>query len=192
MKYPGKTKPFFYGFTMVELLIVVVVLALLTLVSGTMYTATMKTARDGKRKVDLENIRSALEVYRSDNSTYPDVTFPTSLASVLNLTKQYITMPTDPKNHLNYYYNSADCQTINSVNICNSYVLAVRLENPPASVPVACSGLTDDSTGKDACFDTAGASAQCSYCLDPYGLLPVSATTSEGDGVGEIQLPANE
>lgn len=93
------------GFTLVELLIVVVMLALLTVVSGTAYIATMKTVRDGRRKVDLENIRSALEVYKSDNSTYPIVqgatTKGTTLGSFLDPTtgKKYLTMPTDPKNN---------------------------------------------------------------------------------------------
>lgn len=190
---------------MVELLIVVVVLALLTLVSGVTYVATMKTARDGKRKVDLENIRSALEVYRSDNSTYPYVSYypleTQSLRDILDPSsgKKYISLPTDPKTKQDYFYIAQDCQPINGVQICNSYNLAVTLENYPSSTPpsTTCSTLHPDPTspGEYACYDptiTTPTRTKCSYCLDPYGLLPVSATTTEGEGVGEIQLPANE
>ena len=197
MKYSKISQPTYYGFTMVELLIVVVVLALLTLVSGTTYLATMKTARDGKRKVDLENIRSALEVYKSDNSTYPILSWgpgpSTTLSTYLDPSsgKKYITMPTDPKNHSDYYYVQADCTTFTSgQEVCNSYILAVSLENPPTTVPPAtCSGLKIPDCSVYACKDTTGSPTKCTYCLDPYGQLPVSA---ESDGGEEIPLPANE
>ena len=186
---------------MVELLIVVVVLALLTLVSGTTYIATMKTARDGKRKVDLENIRSALEVYRSDKSTYPVLTDKTTgqvyvLRDLLDpsVGKKYITLPTDPTTKLDYHYEPADCTDIGTpiITVCNSYIIATRLENAPKTAPSAtCTQLVAPS-GKPACIDDSNGSAECNYCLDPYGLLPVSAAQSEDEGVGEIQLPANE
>lgn len=171
------------GFTLVELLIVVVMLALLTVVSGTAYIATMKTVRDGRRKVDLENIRSALEVYKSDNSTYPIVqgatTKGTTLGSFLDPTtgKKYLTMPTDPKNNLDYYYTEAGCTTFaTGSTICNSYILATTLENTPKTPPsTACSDLKTPDLKAYACSDAAGAAAQCTYCLDPYGLVPVSA-----------------
>jgi general secretion pathway protein G len=197
------SKQSIYGFTMVELLIVVVVLALLTLVSGTTYLATMKTARDGKRKVDLENIRSALEVYKSDNSTYPILSSgpgpSTTLSTYLDPSsgKKYITMPTDPKNHSDYYYVQADCTTFTSgQEVCNSYILAVTLENSPSTVPSGtCSGLkTPDGTAY-ACRDTTGAPTKCSYCLDPYGQISVSASDTQdaiqNPGETLITLPPN-
>ena len=186
-----------YGFTMVELLIVVVVLALLTLVSGTTYLATMKTARDGKRKVDLENIRSALEVYKSDKSTYPLLTDPITkvdytLRQILDpsIGKKYITLPSDPKNKLDYYYEPADCTTFASgQQVCNSYILAVQLENEPTdSSKDACINLVAPN-GKPACTDTAGGSSACNYCLDPYGQLKSSTSTDDSDlNPGEILL----
>ncbi len=161
------------GFTLVELLIVIIVLALLTVVSGTAYTATMKTARDGRRKIDLESIRSALEVYRSDYSSYPDVTYPALLSSVLDPeppAKKYITMPKDPKTKTDYYYIPADCELINGVTICNSYILAVALENDPGNASETCVGLTLPS-GDSACTDTESNPIACNYCVDPYGQL---------------------
>jgi general secretion pathway protein G len=168
-----QTLPTRSGFTLVELLIVIIVLALLTVVSGTAYTATMKTARDGRRKIDLESIRSALEVYRSDHSTYPDTEDgSSSLASFLETgSKKYISMPKDPKTKTDYYYIPADCEEINSVNICNSYILAVALENDPGNPPDECTGLFLPTTGDFACRDTENNAAMCNYCVDPYGQL---------------------
>jgi len=62
------------GFTLVELLISASIIAILAGVT----IAVLKPshfygkARDGKRKADLEQIRSALEMYRTDAGSYPD------------------------------------------------------------------------------------------------------------------------
>ncbi len=60
------------GLTLIELLIVLALLSVLITVGITSYIRSQKNARDSKRKVDLENIRQALELYRFDNaSVYP-------------------------------------------------------------------------------------------------------------------------
>jgi general secretion pathway protein G len=181
MKKTIKFYPYIHGFTMVELLIVVVMLGLLTLISGTAYISTMKTSRDGRRRVDLENIRGALEVYRSDNSTYPYVRhYPsasTPLSGILDPLsgKKYITMPKDPKTGLDYFYVSTDCSLIGGVNICNSYILASTLENPVTNpVPSANCQAVTVQPGIYACFNPNASPptvTKCSYCLDPYGHL---------------------
>ncbi len=38
------------------------------------YSQTNKKARDAKRKADIESIRSALELYRTDQGRYPSLT----------------------------------------------------------------------------------------------------------------------
>lgn len=174
MEKRTQTLPIPSGFTLVELLIVIVVLALLTVVSGTAYTATMKTARDGRRKIDLESIRSALEVYRSDHSTYPDTEDgSSSLASFLETgSKKYISMPKDPKTKTDYFYSPASCETIGTAIVCNSYILAVALENDPGNASNECSSLSEPTNNNIlACKDTAGTAATCNYCVDPYGQL---------------------
>ena len=47
------------GFTLIELLIVIVIIGILMSVLLVSYQGTRRTARDGKRKADLEQIRSA-------------------------------------------------------------------------------------------------------------------------------------
>jgi len=59
------------GFTLVEILIVIGILGVLSTVGFTSYTATQKNSRDSRRKIDLEMIKQALEVYKSDKGNYP-------------------------------------------------------------------------------------------------------------------------
>ena len=59
------------GFTLVELMIVIAIISILTAISLFGIQGSRESARDTKRKSDLETIRSALEMYKSDHNEYP-------------------------------------------------------------------------------------------------------------------------
>ncbi len=59
------------GFTLIELLIVMAIIALLSGISIFALSGARESARDAVRKADLEEIRSVLELYRSDCGAYP-------------------------------------------------------------------------------------------------------------------------
>lgn len=59
------------GFTIVELLIVIVVIAILAAVSTIAYTNVQAKARDAQRKSDIQTIAKALELYYMDHGQYP-------------------------------------------------------------------------------------------------------------------------
>lgn len=59
------------GFTFVELLVVVTIIAVLSGIAMVSFTQTNEGARDSKRKADLEQIRSALEICRAEQGSYP-------------------------------------------------------------------------------------------------------------------------
>lgn len=111
-----------FGFTLVELLVVVGLLGILLTVGLTSYAASLKNARDARRKTDLESIKQALELYRSDNSPagYPDgddIT-ETSLKTVLTSPVPYFnqtTFPKDPQSAQGkaYYYARTSEYTYN-------------------------------------------------------------------------------
>lgn len=85
------------GFTLIELLVTISIMALIMGASLTAFDASKKSARDGKRKADLESIRSALEIYRSDNGLYPDNLNP--------LKPDYLSeIPSDPISTQSYIY----------------------------------------------------------------------------------------
>lgn len=60
-----------WGFTLIELLISVSIIAILISIAVVQYSSVNKRSRDGKRKADLEQIRTALEMYRADKGEYP-------------------------------------------------------------------------------------------------------------------------
>lgn len=59
------------GFTLVELLIVISIVAILSAVVMSNFTLARQKGRDARRKVDIQSIQSALELYRSDIGSYP-------------------------------------------------------------------------------------------------------------------------
>lgn len=54
------------GFTLVELLVVIVIIAILATVGLTLFSSSQTSARDAKRKEDINAIASALEVHFGD------------------------------------------------------------------------------------------------------------------------------
>ena len=59
------------GFTIVELLIVIVVIAILAAISIVAYTGIQQRARDSERKAELQTIAKAVEMYYAANGNYP-------------------------------------------------------------------------------------------------------------------------
>ncbi len=109
-----------FGYTLIELLIVITIVGILVAVSTVSYLTASKQSRDTKRKTDLEQIRQALETYRSENGTYP--------ATTADLEPNYITtLPKDPTDNLTDYspYTPADLDL--------TYTLCATLEITEAS-----------------------------------------------------------
>ena len=61
----------YQGFTIVELLIVIVVIAILAAISIVAYNGIQQRARDAQRKNDIATITKAMELYYTDNGSYP-------------------------------------------------------------------------------------------------------------------------
>lgn len=56
------------GFTLVELLVVVAIIAVLSVIGITIFTSVQKGARDAKRKADVGAISKALEAHYNDTT----------------------------------------------------------------------------------------------------------------------------
>lgn len=67
------------GFTIVELLIVIVVIAILAAITIVAYNGVQARARDAQRKEDIATIAKAFELYYAQNGTYPVTSGSTSI-----------------------------------------------------------------------------------------------------------------
>lgn len=113
-----KTKTLF-GFTMIELLVVTTIIIILTSIGLVSYTSANRSARNGKRKADIEMVRQALVLYRTDNTTYPATSnFNTMLTTIADYTSS--TTVTDPKNDATYFYSYSSAGA--------TFTLTARLE----------------------------------------------------------------
>ncbi len=126
------------GFTLIEVLVAATIVALLSTIGLSGYQAITRSGRDALRKSDLEQIRSALEIYKSENGSYPVA----QATCVPALPTSYINpYPVDPRPTSSQY-----CYVRQS-NL--TYQLCAHLEN----------GLTADS----GCGSQNLCTASCNY-----------------------------
>ncbi len=59
------------GFTLIELMIVIIILAVLTGIAIPSYMALRNRAREAATESEMKNIATALELYQSDIESYP-------------------------------------------------------------------------------------------------------------------------
>ncbi len=60
-----------HGFTLLEILIVITIMAVIGSVGFFSYRSSLKAARDAKRRADLHALQTALQVYYAENGSYP-------------------------------------------------------------------------------------------------------------------------
>lgn len=122
MNFKNKSK----GFTLIEMLIVITIIALLaSLILVGMGGARAKT-RDSRRVADLHNVMNALELYYAKEGQYPDGTYTSqaqweSFKTILTGAGIGVSrIPNDPLNNTTYYYQYGGTIT--------DYVLGALLE----------------------------------------------------------------
>ncbi|MBI3384754.1 prepilin-type N-terminal cleavage/methylation domain-containing protein [Candidatus Gottesmanbacteria bacterium] len=126
------------GYTLLEILMVMGIIGILLAVSASAFLSARLTARDARRKTDLEQIRGAIETYKADKNVYPgSQSVPTqssgnvsSLATFLvSGSNQYISaIPSDPISTMQYYY----------IPTATGYYLCASLEGLPNTASTNC------------------------------------------------------
>ena len=116
------------GFTLLELLIVIVIIGILALLIIPNITSAPKKARDTKRKTDITTIRKGLEEYFVNNNVYPASSGVVGTSGVLAELQAgsapiMKTLPTDPKGSPWQQY------TYVPANTNSTYTLDACLEN---------------------------------------------------------------
>lgn len=121
------------GFTLLELILVVAIVALLSVLGAVSVSAQRKKANDAKRRTDIHELQVALEGYYTDHGRYPDQ-LPAAgqpLVSVDGQTVYLRSVPRDPKNVAPsiYVYNATPSGQAATYDIC-AYKLEAVPENP--------------------------------------------------------------
>ena len=107
------------GFSLVELLVVITIIAILSVVAYTAVGGQTAKARNSKRQQDLSAIQSSLEIYFIENNS----NYPGNLSELVP--NQMPKMPTDPSSTeaTTYNYGYAPNGTL------NKYHIAATIEN---------------------------------------------------------------
>jgi type II secretion system protein G len=155
-----------HGFTIVELLIVIVVIGVLAAITVVAFGTVQSKARDSTRAADLKSVIKALESYKVTNGQYPTAT-PTSGAGSFEqstdtpgtfleaLVPTYFSKaPLDPTNDASHYfrYYRYDASAVENSYGCGSgrgalmVLYGIGFEKsanvPPVSDPVICTSRT--------------------------------------------------
>ena len=138
------------GFTLIEMLVVIAIISILIGIGINTFTIAQQKARDVRRKADLRQLQTALELFKQDKGQYPgsfetlgdatknislNQTWP-AIGSSLNtllVNQGYLGQPlTDPKNDTTYYYTYSPTDVSGNANGATApsyYVLRATLEN---------------------------------------------------------------
>ena len=174
------------GFTLVEILTVVGVIAVISALVFAYVNVSRKSGRDARRLSDVAQLKNSLELYYTDHTRYP--------VSLDLLVPDYIpSLPRDPSGGT-YRYSA-----LGAADICGSYHLGADLEtshnilNTDADLEpsAVCDGSASDFSGKEvvSCGGEAG-SDRCYDFTPEY--LAVLALQQGGGGpaaAGEGEAP---
>lgn len=142
------------GFTLIELLVVIAIIGILaSVVLASLNLARVK-ARDAQRIAAIRQIQNALQLYYTDNGTYPGSSGNGSLSALDVLIPDYISeIPNDPQNsgatptwswanaNTYYYWGTGN------VGACGpfGYTLWYRMENNSNGNAESCINLDSNS-----------------------------------------------
>jgi len=155
------------GFSLVELLVVITIIAILSVVAYTAVGGQTIKARDSKRKQDLNTIQSAMELFFVENGTYPAVletgTDPGQIP------KKFLSeIPVDPSTEQVYLYATngttytlaATLETDGQIPNYKAYIVG----NNDAGLIVAGSGGVRNAPDASFCFECATTTPTLGAC----------------------------
>ncbi len=157
------------GFTLIEILIVVAIIAILASVVMVGLGPTQQLGRDARRVSDLHEVQTGLELYYNAKGQYPVVTggsWATLQSTLMGASINVNTVPNDPTNGKSYQYGTDTNGT--------TYILGANLESGNSSVWQTYQGAPanlgsmnsgDSSLTGDCKGPKLGGSTDLNYCL---------------------------
>ena len=156
-KPQAKKLKFKKGFTLIELLVVISIIGILAAFVFVNLIPPQKEVRDTERKSDLEQYKTALEVYSGTRDHYPSFTSTVgveSVCSLLTLASSASGCPADPRkdNDSSFVYSYQSDGMGDGTSSATRYVLWGKLEK--GGFWVVCSGGNKGVVSLN--FDAAG------------------------------------
>lgn len=118
------------GFSLLEMLIVMAIMGIILTISTVSYLTIQQRGRDARRRTDIEQLRTALEIYRSQNGIYPSIAASNTWITAAPLNNPLVTpgymrsIPTDPNQNATFPY------WYKSWNSWQNYCIAANFEQP--------------------------------------------------------------
>ncbi len=131
------------GFTLIELLVAMTISVVLMVIGVVSFTQAGVSARNAKRKTDMETVRQALVLYRSEEGGYPTGSnFTTMVETIANAEYLSRPLPQDPKSlpHIQYSYDGVS--NINTIAFCACAATEGLKGNSPSNASDRCTNLT--------------------------------------------------
>ena len=157
------------GFTLIELMVVIAIIAILASIGMVVYSGLQKNARLSKRIQDLQAIKLALETYKSAVGNYPNAASEGCISTTLTaLVPNYMpVLPLDPSGGTNCYIyksNAASASSDYKVRTSNTEMTTVEYSGQPNYIdPRRDGGATDDGTNCDTAISTSNITAWAVY-----------------------------
>lgn len=173
------------GFTLVELMIVMIIMGILVVVGVGNFTSSQKKSRDTKRKNDIRQVALSLEAYVNDKGSYPRgdglgnilgcvpdgvtaCTWGQIFQADTNGAVYMISLPLESKGNRRYMYVSTDG---------SYYQLYTRLENTLDS------DIPRDAQDKARVFSDLDCSSDGSNAYCNYAVASQNKTAEDGRSV---------
>jgi len=175
-------QPASFGFTLIELMVVISIIAVLTSAIGGNFMTSRIRARDSERKNGLTQIRNALEIYFNDHGYYPEAVDGKILGLDWggplidgNTTVYMVQLPRDSREpDADFYYEVDGTAGLFTDQL--KYRVYTRLENPnDGDTDLDGDGVVGDE------YDGSAGDGQAKFCgavYCNYG-IPAPTTTME-------------
>ncbi len=204
------------GFTLVELLIVIVVIAILAAITVVAYNGISKRAQASVAQEQLSQINHAISSYFVDNNAYPTQLSALNIQNTSNVSYQYSVnntatpatwCVTATSGTTSYYQNNTD-HTIPTPGGCpghgqNGVAAITNLATVPRGtnyLPVAANtgtGLRNDRYGNDGTYSILTGATDGPVGIDTIDRFTVTTATNPGhgftvDGNTEVSSPVDD